>query len=528
MTLQNPLAERDLGWLRYLYRKAMTPDDWDRSAWERKGPIHTTPVRTDSSSCPGDHWDDLHLPPGDAFARSDAQKSTYAIALMAERTPAWREIYDQIFDQLIHRYTGWWGAVDWMTQIGHDPDRGSYPDAFRWLIPASRWGDYDAPGWAANGTPPWGLQMDPIAADGMLFYKGFFLVMLGLQRRTTGSDRWDKPFDMIRDGINTFSWTHSAIAAEIASQWHARPEGLHCENTKIWPFCSSGTGLGLQLADNAFGTSHVTAYQDWWAHRQETWPEAPTGMVNFYWDPIIDEHVFMHRLRSPVEEFWLAGLMPDEARRRWDISRTRAGIGDEQIARDGVEARVRAMYDKLPTDGLEPGMTWSWIFLAREWGLSDLADALLALADERYGPSWDRDRGEFTWTFGLDEPYPRGQANALMAMATMIEPGTWHRITNTSIDNRLAEPTVLGVDFPTLALSQAQWLSDRQELVLQTEPMNAALTGTPTSFRVRGLPDPRRFVVSSPTGAPVRTTVLGRDLLIHTIVGRHRLDVRPE
>src|SRR5919201_1196137 len=206
MSTQTPLADRDLGWLRYLYRKAMTPDNWDRSAWQRDPgqAIRTIPVATGSGSCPGDHWDDLHLPPGDVFGRNDALKSSYVIALMAERTPAWREIYDQIFDQLIYRYSSWWGVVDWMTQMGPDPDRDIYPDSYRFIIPESQWGNYDVPGWAANGVPPWGVQMDPIAADGMLFFKGFLLLMLGLQRRVTGSERWEKPFDIVRDGANTF------------------------------------------------------------------------------------------------------------------------------------------------------------------------------------------------------------------------------------------------------------------------------------------------------------------------------------
>ena len=35
---------------------------------------------------------------------------------------------------------------DWLTQIGHDPDRASYPDLYRLLIPEHLWGDYDVPG----------------------------------------------------------------------------------------------------------------------------------------------------------------------------------------------------------------------------------------------------------------------------------------------------------------------------------------------------------------------------------------------
>lgn len=213
------LDEPTLGWLRYLHRKATTPDDWSRSG-------HPHP-----------HWDNRTGPPMLSWHRFDLVDSSYALALMCDRTPAWREVYTRIADELVERHTGWWSASDWLTQVGHDPDRARYPEAYRPLIPPELWGDYDVPGWTANGTPPSGLVWDPIAADAMLFYKGFFLLLLGIHRYVSGEDTWNRPFEMIRDGPErTFTWTHSAIAEHLARQWGNRQEGLHCENVKIWPY----------------------------------------------------------------------------------------------------------------------------------------------------------------------------------------------------------------------------------------------------------------------------------------------------
>jgi hypothetical protein len=184
------LSERSLGWLRYLHRKAHTPDDWSRTG-------HPHP-----------HWDMLSDPPTTSFPRFDLEDSSWALALMAQATPAWREVYVQILDQLIERHTGWWSANDWLTQFGHDPERAAYPDSYRFMIPRDLWGSYDVPGWTANGVEPWGLQLDPIAADGNLFYKAFFSVMLGIRSLLADDDRWNQPFDLIRDGPNTFRWTH--------------------------------------------------------------------------------------------------------------------------------------------------------------------------------------------------------------------------------------------------------------------------------------------------------------------------------
>ena len=212
------LDDRALGWLRYLHRKATTPDDWDRGGR------------------PHPHWDNTTGPPMLSWHRFDLIDSSYAVALMSDRTPAWREVYSEILNELVVRHTSWWAAEDWMTQFGPDPDRADYPDKWRPLVPPDVWGDYDVPGWTANGIEPYGVQMDPVAADGMLFFKGFFALLLGLHRYVSGDDRWNEPFEMIRDGEHTFTWTHSGVVAHLADQWRERRSGVHCENTKIWPY----------------------------------------------------------------------------------------------------------------------------------------------------------------------------------------------------------------------------------------------------------------------------------------------------
>jgi hypothetical protein len=491
------LSDRDLGWLRYLFRKATTPDSWDRE------------------SHPHPHWDNASDPPMLCWHRFDLIDSTYAVAMMADRTPAWREVYGRILDELIFRHTGWWAAQDWLTQIGHDPDRANYPDLYRFLIPAHLWGAYDVPGWTANGIEPWGLQMDPIGADGNLFFKGFFLVMLGLHLRTTGDERWNEPFDIVRDGENTFSWFHSAIAEHLHGQWQAAPLGCHCENTKVWPFCLAGAGLGLQLHDLLRGTNHHEVFDTWYAqvcrsrYLHLDADELPFA-VTLYYDPILDVHHEVPVMAGMVPAMYLAPQVPDDARRLFEAGTAQVGLWNPTGSVAPPGARMAGMS----------------LWLAREWGLDSLDRALGDAVDDHYEPTWDYATGEFTWGFGLDEEHPRGQYNGTMAAAQVATEASWWRLANVGPGNRFIEPTVVGVDFPTVALSQARWHPERKELRMRTVPVNDDAIGKPTSLRVEGLPDPQRWTVVSSTAA-VETRLLGTDLEVRFAVGAHDLVVAP-
>ena len=213
--MNTKLSDRSRGWLRHLWRKSMTPDDWSRNGE------------------PHEWWDRYSIEPMLSFPRFDLSESSYALLMMANRTPAWREVYTKILDELIERHTTWWAAVDWLSQIGPDPRRAEYPKRYKGLIPKHLWGRYDVPGWTANGIAPWGLQPDPIGADGMLFFRGFLLLMLAIHRSVSGEETWNKPFQMSGLEDQKFEWTHARITEHLEHQWSDRPEGPHCENTKV-------------------------------------------------------------------------------------------------------------------------------------------------------------------------------------------------------------------------------------------------------------------------------------------------------
>jgi len=110
-----------------------------------------------------------------------------------------------------------------------------------------------------------------------------------------------------------------------------------------------------------------------------------------------------------------------------------------------------------------------------------------------------------------------------MAAAEVMSEGAWSRLFDTAPRDRFTEPTVEGIDFPDLALTQAWWDSGRRRLVLATSPRNDALIGRATSFRLTNLPDPSAWTVEADGAATARTTVAGGSMLeVTTTIGEHR------
>ncbi len=173
-----------------------------------------------------------------------------------------------------------------------------------------------------------------------------------------------------------------------------------------------------------------------------------------------------------------------------------------------------------------PQRTPMLIHLAKECGLVALADAVQDASDEYYEPTWDRERGEFTWGFRLGEEHPRGQFNAAMAAAEVMSEGAWWRLFNLGPGERYGQPTVCGIDFPGMTLTQAWWGADEARLLLATDTVNDCAVGQPTRFRIANLDEPSAWTVESPDGAPITTATVGPELEVTTVTGSHRFLAR--
>ena len=460
------LSPKAQGWLRFLWRKATTSDDWSR-----EGKPHPW-------------WDSYSIPPMLNFARFDLSESSYGLLLMARKTPAWREVYTRILDEMIRRHTTYWAAIDWLTYLGPDPKRADYPKAYKRLIPKHLWGQYDAPGWTANGVEPWGLQPDPIGSDGNLFFRGFFNLMLAIYRDVAGTDTWDKPFEMTGLDDRTFSWSHGQINRFLSEQWAGVWHGPHCENTKVWPLCLSAAGLGLQLSDKTLGTDGHWVVDRWVEDflTKKCMGFDPRGnlkWVGLYYDPLID---YVQGRSAVVGLFPAIYLLPQ--------NRTLA----EDLYRKAVAS---VGWDKwwLPaiTPKSMPRGTTIALLLAREFGdhttARRMGRALEKQSNGRFFNSLgDGDREEFGYYFNFEEQYPRGQESALYMLADIMDAGDWYAAFNDMDAERYSAPTVEGIDFPHFGVSRAQNDSSDSALTVQTYAATRARTGTQTKWRVTNLP----------------------------------------
>ncbi len=467
------LSPKARGWLRFLWRKATTQDDWSRAGK------------------PHPWWDAYSIPPMLNFARFDLSESSYGLLLMARKTPAWREVYMRILDEMIRRHTTYWAAIDWLTYLGPDPKRASYPKAYKRLIPKHLWGQYDVPGWTANGVEPWGLQPDPIGSDGNLFFRGFFNLMLAIYRDVAGTDTWDKPFEMTGLDDRTFSWSHGQINRFLSEQWARVWHGPHCENTKVWPFCLSAAGLGLQLSDKTLGSEGHWVVDRWVEDflTKKCMGFDPRGnlkWVGIYYDPLID---YVHGRSAAAGLFPAIYLLPQ--------NRALA----EELYRKAVAS---VGWDKWWLPAFTPrsmprGATIA-LLLAREFGDHTTARRMGRALEKQsngrfFNGAGEGEPEEFGYYFSFGEPYPRGQETALYMLADIMDPGDWYGAFNDIDAERTAAPTVEGIDFPNFGVSRAQ--NDPRDGVLTVETYAAtrAKAGTPTQWRVTNLPDAASVVV---------------------------------
>ena len=505
--------ERTRGWLRFLWQKATTPDDWSyRGDEELPWGIRLQRGEIDfSSERKGPHpwWDQYSGAPYLSYPRFDLSDSSYALMLMADQTPAWREVYTRILDELATRHTAYWAAIDWNTFIGPSPDRQNYPPQMMAAWPERVRGNYDFPGWTANGVEPWGLQRDPIGADGFLFFRGWLNLLLTIYKYVSGDDKWERPWLIAGYENEHFEWTQPRIVEHLHRQYVDHPEGPHCENTKIWPVCNSAAGLGIYLSDQLGVSNAHGVFANWIEFARDNYmgidDRGNLEWTTAYYDPLED-----FKVNSPgpgggvLTAFYLLPQSPEIATLIYDAAANAQGWRD-------------------PNREIRPSTPG--LILARAVGDHTAADRLAAAAERDNEPRWfGEDMDKFGWWFNLGEPWPRGQGSAQMMMAE-IQQGSWLEAFQVKHLDKYQAPTLEGVDYPGLGVDQAWNDKDSGVLFVSTYAADRNRRGEETSWRITGLPDAgAAFVLQDGARLPVEVTGPG-SISVRISIDSHRYQI---
>ena len=464
------LNNRAQGWLNFLYQKATTPDDWSEDG------------------TPNEWWDQISTAPMCAFPRFDLQESTYAIGLMADRTPAWREIYSEILDEIAERSITYWAAVDWLTQFGHDPDRKNYPEIWRGtLIPEEFWGEYDAPGWTANGVAPWGFHADPIGADGNLFFKGWLNLTQSMHTYVSGYDKWSSPFSVAGAYNSRFEWTQHQLADHLHQQWAKTPMGPHCENTKAWPFCLSAAGLGLMMYDKIFDNNFHSSYSNWLSFTKDKYygfnKNGSLEWVTMYFDEINDHHHRTVPTHGLAVSFYAKPQDPQFAELLYRGAINFLGWDNPSIP---------ITNEFMP----DPRMFALGLTMSKEFDDQITHERLRKYAEENFEPQFfGTNDSQFGFWFNLGEKWPRGQLSALAMCAEVCEPEAWESLFNKPNLTKFYSPSIEGVDFPSVSIEKAFHNDRKGKLHFSISDGDKTKTNKKTNIEVFNLPDANEITV---------------------------------
>ena len=561
-----PLLSREaVGGLKFIWRKANVDDDWGlggamSEAWDR---VTGFP-----------YW---HKP------TYDCDYSMRLVGLLAQELPAWREVTAQAADALVSRFPQHAAWYDWVEEKGLDSNKDRYPlFYYKHLIPPGFAGVYNAPGYCGNGfssmtdeifasiyvvprrkplaTTPYypkhdgcevhtntvdgprnGRQYnpDPIYGNGSsnMMYKGYFAHSLMMAHIISGDQKYLEPQHLVYDDKIQYRYTCEQIIATMNEQHQGGLDengspliyGIDCEVGKVFPVCVSVGGLAANMYDKLFGTYYRKGYDDWlvWAKDGVTGgaddPEGPFTWCAPYFDRDIP-----YAMKEPEQQMGaffiypalqIAPVDPGYALRIYEGMCRNYGVQED----DGWHLNwPKELTTPLVLED-RVAMAGAFAF-AHEFNDVERLEGMRQWMEARYEPTFKD--GEFYYTFGLEESWPRGIPNVWATMGHVGEAGAMRRMYNEPNMEKFGQPTVTGVDYPNLAIRQAYYDAEKDALVVGTTT-GVGRTGSRTTFKVTNLDvntEHEVLIDGSPSDNWSATSP--GEIVVQTAIGDHTFVIR--
>jgi hypothetical protein len=357
---------------------------------------------------PSGSWNGFYEPqsPSMNFAlRYQLAFGVYAVAALAQRTPAYRAPYAEAIR----------GAIEKMLEVA----AWGY-----WRVPAE---ESAAPALAQSGhlavlaSPhirrPLGPLSDPIVRDNLQF-SGHLSTMLGLYEKLTGDGRYDHSFTLADPETGaSYTYTHSDVAGRIYAQQLESPiGGVYCETGMAYVPCNNHALASNALHDAVHGTRFRTANARWLRTvRRRMVLHGPAIRGIFAVCYVRALHAAAPVAFNFTDAWGLAFLLPFDrglVRRLYPKFRrrvTRAGA-------EGAYLSSAPLSEKMEISDVAINSSFALI-VARGMGDDELADDLAHYAKAVFGAGWDGAR------YLYKHASRTLHSTALYALAGAIEPG---------------------------------------------------------------------------------------------------------
>ncbi|HYP21069.1 MAG TPA: hypothetical protein VEY08_13430 [Chloroflexia bacterium] len=356
--------------------------------------------------------------------------ASYALALMSQRTPAYRAPYAEALRSAIEKmlHVATWGY--WRALVGVGEQGGVASQGHIAVLAGP------------HQRGPLGPPSDPIARDN-LQYSGHLSTMLGLYEKLSGDRRYDEPFALEDEESGArYTYTHGEVARRIYTQMRENGfGGVCCEKGMAYVPCNNYSMASNALHDLLHGTDYSLANGRWLKTVRDKMVLKGPAVRGVFGTSYMQDF----RLATPVAfnftDVWgLAFLLPFD---RALVRKLYGRFKKKAIHRDGEGAYVESsgLSERMEISDV-PINTGFGLILARGVGDLKLADALSAYAHVAFEAGWEGAR------YLLGGAPRTLHATALFALAECMQPGgeDFTRLFNAPAATSAGDPALLQLE----------------------------------------------------------------------------------